>query len=73
MANLKVIEHETDVLVIGGGLAGCMAAIKASEGNGLRVTLVDKSNTLASGCAASGHRSSLVLYSRDTREDGLHP
>ena len=24
---------ETDVLVIGGGLAGCMAAIKASESN----------------------------------------
>ena len=54
MTDLKVIEHETDVLVIGGGLAGCMAAIKASEGNGLRVTLVDKSNTLRSGCAASG-------------------
>ncbi len=45
---------ETDVLVIGGGLAGCMAAIKAAETPGLRVTLVDKSNTLASGCAASG-------------------
>jgi succinate dehydrogenase/fumarate reductase flavoprotein subunit len=54
MAALNVIEHETDVLVIGGGLAGCMAAIKASEENGLRVILVDKSNTLRSGCAASG-------------------
>ena len=27
----EVVPVETDVLVIGGGLAGCMAAIKASE------------------------------------------
>ncbi len=54
MAEIKVIEYETDVLVIGGGLAGCMAAIKASEEKGLRVTLTDKSNTVRSGCAASG-------------------
>jgi len=51
---LKVIPVETDVLIIGGGLAGCMAAIKAAEQQELRVTLVEKSNTLASGCAASG-------------------
>ncbi len=31
-----------------------MAAIKASEQSGLRVTLADKSNTVRSGCAASG-------------------
>jgi len=54
MAEMNVIEHEADVLVIGGGLAGCMAAIKASEGSGLRVVVTDKSNTLRSGCAASG-------------------
>ena len=51
---LNIITVETDVLVIGGGLAGCMAAVKASEGKDLRITLVDKSNTVASGCAASG-------------------
>ena len=49
MVDLKVITIETDVLVIGGGLAGCMAAIKASEVEGIRVTLVEKSNTLRSG------------------------
>jgi len=54
MSNLRVVPVETDVLVIGGGLAGCMAAIKASEDEGLRVTLADKSNTARSGCAASG-------------------
>jgi len=31
---------ETDVLVIGGGMAGCFAAIKAKE-QGVDVTLVD--------------------------------
>ena len=54
MSGLNIVPVETDVLVIGGGLAGCMAAIKASEQEGIRVTLVDKSNTKASGCAASG-------------------
>ncbi len=54
MIEPEVINVETDVLVIGGGLAGCMAAIKACEQPGVRVTLVDKSNTVASGCAASG-------------------
>lgn len=54
MINIEVIPIETDILIIGGGLAGCMAAIKAAEDKSLRITLVDKSNTLASGCAASG-------------------
>lgn len=54
MANLNVIPVETDVLVIGGGLAGCMAAINAAEKGDLKVTLAEKSNTMASGCAASG-------------------
>ena len=54
MTELKVIPIETDVLIIGGGLAGCMAAINAVAEEGVRVTLVEKSNTLASGCAASG-------------------
>ena len=53
-AKLNVISVDTDVLVLGGGLAGCMAAIKAAEEADLQVTLVDKSNTVASGCAAAG-------------------
>ena len=54
MTGLRIIPIETDVLVLGGGLAGCMAAIKAGEAEDVSVTLVDKSNTVASGCAASG-------------------
>jgi len=50
---IEVISFETDVLIIGGGLAGCMAAIKASEYDA-SVTIAEKANTLASGCAGSG-------------------
>jgi len=52
-SEIEVISLETDVLIIGGGLAGCMAAIKASE-YGVSVTIAEKANTLASGCAGSG-------------------
>lgn len=42
---------DTDVLVIGGGMAAAFAAIKAREA-GARVTLVDKANFGRSGCSA---------------------
>ncbi len=51
---LKIIPIETDVLIIGGGIAGCMAAIKAAEEKDIKITLVEKSNSMASGCAGSG-------------------
>jgi len=47
----KVVE--TDVLVVGGGIAGCPAAAKAAE-NGLKVTLAEKARTDRSGSAAAG-------------------
>ncbi len=47
----KTIHHKADVLVIGGGAAGAMAAIRAREA-GADVLLVDKSVFGRSGCAA---------------------
>ncbi len=44
---------KTDVLIIGGGLAGCFAAMKAME-NGVKVTLVEKGHVAHSGSNASG-------------------
>ncbi len=44
---------DTDVLVIGGGVAGCPAAAKAAE-HGLSVTLVEKSKVDRSGSAGQG-------------------
>lgn len=43
----------TDVVIIGGGLAGCMAAINAAKSN-VSVTILEKANVKRSGCAGSG-------------------
>lgn len=45
---------KTDVLVIGGGSAGTMAAIAARK-KGVDVVLVDKANINRSGCGAAGN------------------
>ncbi len=46
-------EIETDVLVIGGGIAGCWAAISAAR-KGVRVALVEKGATIRSGAGGPG-------------------
>lgn len=46
-------EIEIDVLVIGGGMAGCWAAISAAR-KGLKVALVEKSATIRSGAVGPG-------------------
>ena len=48
------ITSQTDVLVIGGGLSGCMAAINAAD-HEVKVTLIEKSNTERSGAAGTGN------------------
>jgi succinate dehydrogenase/fumarate reductase flavoprotein subunit len=44
---------DTDVLVLGGGIAGCWAAISAAR-KGVRVALVEKSATVRSGAGGPG-------------------
>jgi succinate dehydrogenase/fumarate reductase flavoprotein subunit len=51
---------KTDVLVIGGGIAGCLAAIKARE-KGLDVTVVDKTYAGKSGASISAPAAMLVF------------
>ena len=49
----KENEVSTDVLVLGGGIAGCWAAISAAR-KGLKVVLVDKGSVTRSGAGGSG-------------------
>ncbi len=46
-------EIETDVLIIGGGIAGCWAAISAAR-TGVKVALVEKADTVRSGQGGPG-------------------
>jgi succinate dehydrogenase/fumarate reductase flavoprotein subunit len=49
----KEQEIDCDVLIIGGGIAGCWAAISAAR-NGAKVVLVDKADTVRSGQGGPG-------------------
>ncbi len=49
----KEREIETDVLVVGGGIAGCWAAISAAR-QGVRVALVEKGDSIRSGSGGPG-------------------
>ena len=52
---MNTLEQEYDIVVIGGGTAGPMAAIKAKEHDReLRVLLVDKANVKRSGAISMG-------------------
>ncbi|RKX80029.1 MAG: hypothetical protein DRP87_00910 [Spirochaetes bacterium] len=53
MAKIEKEEYTCNICVVGGGIAGCSAAIRAGELND-NVILVDKSNPERSGCAGSG-------------------
>ena len=43
--NIQIVSVDTDVLIIGGGLSGCMAAIKAAEYD-VSVTIAEKVEAL---------------------------
>jgi len=54
--NPEIVEVETDVLIVGGGMAACGAAYEAKRwaGDDVRVTLVDKAALDRSGAVAQG-------------------
>ena len=49
----KETEVDTDILVLGGGIAGCWAAITAAK-KGLKAAIVEKGATISSGSAGTG-------------------
>ncbi|NIO27711.1 MAG: adenylyl-sulfate reductase subunit alpha [Candidatus Latescibacteria bacterium] len=57
MADFEVVTVETDLLICGGGMAACGAAVEAAywaKKHGLKVTLVDKAAVDRSGAVAMG-------------------
>ncbi|MBQ9599369.1 MAG: adenylyl-sulfate reductase subunit alpha [Clostridia bacterium] len=52
--SVKVERIKTDVLIIGGGTAGCYAAITISENSDKQVLICEKAHTKRSGCLAAG-------------------
>ncbi len=52
---MKLKKHEVDILVVGGGTAGCLAAVTAREiAPELKVMIMEKGNIERSGCLAAG-------------------
>ncbi|MCX6012523.1 MAG: FAD-dependent oxidoreductase [Chloroflexi bacterium] len=49
----KESEVDADILVLGGGIAGCWAAITAAK-RGMKVVLVEKAATISSGSGGTG-------------------
>ncbi len=57
MADFKTVTVDTDLLILGGGMAACGAAVEAAywaKKHGLKVTLVDKAAVDRSGAVAMG-------------------
>jgi adenylylsulfate reductase subunit A len=57
MANFETVEVKTDILILGGGMAACGAAVEAAywaKKNNLKVVMVDKAAMDRSGAVAMG-------------------
>ncbi|MGB9912770.1 MAG: adenylylsulfate reductase subunit alpha, partial [Candidatus Kapaibacteriota bacterium] len=64
MGPFETVEVNTDLLIVGGGMAACGAAVEAAywaKKYGLKVTLVDKAALDRSGAVAMG-LSAINLY-----------
>lgn len=51
---LDVRHIRTDLLIIGGGTAGCWAAVKLGKEKDIQVLIAEKANIQRSGCLAAG-------------------
>jgi adenylylsulfate reductase, subunit A len=65
-----VTQHRTDLLIIGGGTAGCMAAILARRlAPDLSVTILEKAHINRSGCLAMGLNAVNAYLANSTPEE----
>ncbi|HEX3011826.1 MAG TPA: adenylyl-sulfate reductase subunit alpha [Syntrophomonadaceae bacterium] len=69
--NLEILE--TDILIIGGGTAGCFAAITIAENSGAKVIITEKADIKRSGCLAAGVNAlNAYIVKGQTPEDYLN-
>ncbi|MDO4633492.1 MAG: adenylyl-sulfate reductase subunit alpha [Eubacteriales bacterium] len=54
MKELQTKKYDTDVLIIGGGTAGCYAAYVLGKKSDLHILIAEKANIRRSGCLAAG-------------------
>ncbi|MGN0164511.1 MAG: adenylyl-sulfate reductase subunit alpha [Candidatus Ornithomonoglobus sp.] len=54
MGSLKIRRLKTDILIIGGGTAGCYAAITTAKQSDAKVLICEKAHIKRSGCLAAG-------------------
>jgi len=69
--NPEIIEVETDILLIGGGMAACGAAFEAKRwaGDDVKITLVDKAAMDRSGAVAQGLSAINTYIGENATED----
>lgn len=51
---MKIERMKADILIIGGGTAGCYAALTAAEKSKVKIVIAEKANIRRSGCLAAG-------------------
>ena len=51
---MKIERCKTDVLIIGGGTAGCYAALTIADQSDAKVLICEKAHIKRSGCLAAG-------------------
>ena len=59
----KKILH-TDILIIGGGTAGCYAALTIREKSDYSIIIAEKANIKRSGCLAAGVNAIKCIHSK---------
>lgn len=52
--DFEIIDKKADVLIIGGGTAGCYAAVTLARNSDLKIIVAEKANIKRSGCLAAG-------------------
>ena len=63
----KKILH-TDILIIGGGTAGCYAALTIREQSDYSIVIAEKANIKRSGCLAVSMPLMLTLWMEENRK-----